>query len=98
MNSSKCWISPSMLRYVAVGLRKRADEVADQFHHGVGRVVHQAADAAVARVVALPGGRLEDVGNLLPLVEGVKERGERSEVEGRGTDTQQMVGDAGQFC
>ena len=76
---------------------KLLDEVADLVDPVVVHVGHQAADAGVARMEALAGGRLEDVVDLLALVEGVEEGGEAAEVEGRGADAEQVIADARQL-
>src|SRR5438876_535494 len=94
MNSSKCWISPSMLRYVALLSGMVSLSSRSTFTGPPGMF---SADARVARVEPLPGRGLHDVVNLLPLVEGVEERGQRPEVERRGADAQEVVRNAGQF-
>src|SRR5262249_12283943 len=83
---------------VGVGLREIAGEVADLRHEDVVDVVHQAADARVARVEALAGDRLADVVNQLALVEGVEEGGEGAKVEGGRTHAEQVVVDAHQLA
>src|SRR5262249_53054365 len=82
---------------VGVSFREVGDELAQLGDKVVVDVEEQAADARVARMKPLPRGGLEDVVEKLALIEGVEKRGESTEVDSGGPDTQKMIADPAQF-
>ena len=94
VRSMKMRLRLSSRRHVGVRLRKLLDEVADLLDPLVVHVEHQRRRRACSSDETAGRRRLEDVVDLLALIEGVEERGERAEVERRRADAEQVIADA----